>query len=114
MRAERRPEQIVRGPDVGHPVAHGFADGILQGAAPAGHADNLCAEHPHPENIEALATHVLFAHVDDAFQAKERADRGGCHAMLAGAGFGDDALFAHTASEQSLAETVIDLVRASV
>ncbi len=34
--------------------------------------------------------------------------------MLAGAGLGDDALFAHAAGEQALAEGVVDLVRAGV
>ncbi len=34
--------------------------------------------------------------------------------MLAGAGFGDDALLAHAAGEQGLAERVVDLVGAGV
>ena len=104
----------MRGFHVGHPVAHGFANCIFQSTAPASHADNLRAQHPHPEDVEALATHVLFAHIDDAFQAKERANRGACHAVLASSGFCDDALFAHAPGEQSLSQAVVDLVRAGV
>ena len=34
--------------------------------------------------------------------------------MLPGAGFGNDAFFAHTAGQQRLAEGVVDFVRAGV
>ena len=61
------------------------------------------AQQPHAEDIQALAAHVLFAHVDDALQAEQRADGGGGDAVLAGAGFGDDALLAHAPREQRLA-----------
>ncbi len=114
MRAQRRSQQVMRGADVGHPVAHGFADGILQSAAAACNTNDLGAEHPHAKHIEALPAHVLFAHVDDAFQSEERADRGGRDAMLARAGLRDDALLAHAPGEQSLPQAVVDLVRAGV
>ena len=45
---------------------------------------------------------------------KQRADGGGGHAVLAGAGFRDDALLAHALGEQPLAEGVVDFVRAGV
>ena len=32
MRAEHAAQQVVRGTDVGHPVAHGFVDGVFQSA----------------------------------------------------------------------------------
>ena len=72
------------------------------------------AEHAHAEDVQALAAHVLFAHVDHAFEAEQRADGGGGHAVLSGAGLGDDAAFAHAAGEQRLAQAVVDLVRAGV
>ena len=57
---------------------------------------------------------VLLAHVDDALQAEQRADRGRGDAVLAGAGLGDDAALAHALRQQPLAERVVDLVRAGV
>ncbi len=81
---------------------------------PLGHAHDFRAQQPHAKNIQALPAHVLFAHVDDAFQAKEGAHRSGRHAMLAGAGFGDDAFLAHAPREQGLPQAVVDLVRAGV
>ncbi len=42
------------------------------------------------------------------------ADRGRRHAVLAGAGLGDDASLAHALGEQSLTERVVDLVRTRV
>ena len=77
-------------------------------------ADHLRAQQAHAEDVEALAAHVLLAHVDDAFEAEQRADGGGGDAMLARAGLGDDALLAHAARQQRLAEAVVDLVRAGV
>jgi len=46
------------------------------------------------KDVEPLAPHILGAHVDHAFQAQQRAHRGGGHAVLPGAGFGDDAALA--------------------
>ena len=43
-----------------------------------------------------------------------RADGGCGYAVLSGAGFGDDAFFAHAAGQEPLAETVVDLVGAGV
>ena len=65
-------------------------------------------------DIQLLPAHVLFAHVDHALQAEQRADSGSGDAVLAGAGLGDDALLAHALGEQALAEAVVDLVRAGV
>ena len=54
------------------------------------------------------------AHVDDALQAEQGAGRGRGHAVLAGAGLGDDAALAHAHGEQRLTEHVVDLVGAGV
>ena len=45
---------------------------------------------------------------------EQRADRGRGHAVLAGAGLGDDALLAHALGQQSLTDAVVDLVGAGV
>jgi hypothetical protein len=95
VRAQRRAEQVIRGLDVGHPIAHGLADGVLQRPAAARYSHHFGAQQSHPKNIQALPPHVLLAHVNDAFETKECAHGGGCHAMLSGACFGDDALLAH-------------------
>ena len=114
MRAQRGAEQIMRGVHVGHPVAHGFADGVLERAAAVGDADHFRAQQAHAEDVEALAAHVLFAHVDDAFEAEQRAHGRRGDAVLSRAGFGDDALLAHAPGEQRLPQAVVDLVRAGV
>ena len=114
MRAQRRAEQVMRRRDVGHPVAHGLADGVLERAAAARDAHHLGAQQAHAEDVEPLAPHVLLAHVDHALEAEQRADRGGGHAVLAGAGLGDDAPLAHAPRQQRLAQAVVDLVRAGV
>ena len=114
MRAEDAAEQVVRGADVGDPVAHGLVDGVFEGARAGVDAADFGAEQTHAEDVELLAAHVFGAHVDDAFESEERADGGGGDAVLAGAGFGDDAVLAHAAREQGLADAVVDLVGAGV
>ena len=66
------------------------------------------------ETLSALALHVFGAHVNDAFEAEARRHGGGGDAVLARAGFRDDARLAHAHGEQALAEAVIDFVRAGV
>src|SRR5712692_1793606 len=114
MRAEHRAEQVVRGADVGDPVAHGLVDSILERAAAGVHSHDFGAELSHAKNIKPLALHVLGAHVHHALEAQARRHRGGSYTVLTGAGFRDDAWLAHAHGEQALAQAVIDLVRAGV
>ena len=46
-------------------------------------ADDLRAQQPHAEDVQALPAHVFFAHVDHALEAEQRAHRGGGDAVLA-------------------------------
>ena len=114
MRSQHAAQQVVRGADVGDPVAHGFVDGVLQRARARLHAAHLGAQQPHAEDVELLPPHVFGAHVHHAFHAKQRADGRGGDAVLTGAGFGDDAMLAHAPGQQRLPNAVVDLVRAGV
>ena len=49
-----------------------------------------------------------------AREAETRRDGRRGHAVLAGAGFGDDAGLAHAPRQEDLTEAVVDLVRAGV
>ncbi len=100
--------------NVGDPIPHRFADGVLKRLAAIGDPDHFRSQQAHAKHVELLAAHVLNAHVDDAFEPKQRADGGGGHAVLPRAGFGNDALLAHAAGEKSLPQAVVDLVRAGV
>jgi hypothetical protein len=113
-RAQNGAEKIVRGADVGHPIAHGFVDGVLEGAAAGLDSDDPCAEQAHARDVEGLARHVFRTHVYDAFQAEVRRDGGGGDAVLACAGFCDDGRLAHLYGKQPLADGVVDLVRSGV
>jgi hypothetical protein len=62
---------------------------------PGFHRHHGGAQQLHAVDIGALALDVFAAHVDHAFQAVARADGGRGHAVLAGAGLGDDARLAH-------------------
>ena len=66
------------------------------------------------KTFKFLPLAIHFAHVNDAFQAEHGGDGGGGDAVLAGAGFGDDARLAHAPGEQDLADGVVDFVRAGV
>ncbi len=82
--------------------------------APDSHRAHLGAEHVHAKHVRLLPLDIDGAHEHDAFEPEAGAGGRGRDAMLAGAGFGDDALLAHAAGEQNLAEHVVDLVRAGV
>ena len=75
---------------------------------------HLGAHQPHAEDIGRLPADVFLAHVDDALQPQHGADRRRGHAVLAGAGLGDDAALAHPFGQQPLPQGVVDLVRAGV
>ena len=81
---------------------------------PASTPHDLGAEQPHAEDVQRLPRHVLGAHVDVALEPEQRAGGRRRHAVLSGAGLGDDAPLAHALGEQRLAERVVDLVRAGV
>ncbi len=114
MRAIGGAEDVVGRPDIRHPVAHGFVDRVLERLLAGLDAAHLGAHEAHAEDVQRLALHVHRAHVDHALEAELRADRRRGHAVLAGAGLGDDALLAHPAREQGLADRVVDLVGAGV
>ena len=100
--------------DIGDPVAQRLVHRIFQRARAGGDAAHFRAEQMHAEDIGLLPLDIHLAHVDDAGQTEARRDRGGGDAMLAGAGFRDDARLAHAARQQNLAEAIVDLVRAGV
>ena len=61
-----------------------------------------------------LPPDVLAAHVDDALEPEPRTHRRRGDAVLAGAGFGDDAPLAEPPRDDGLAQRVVELVRARV
>ena len=114
MRADDRAENVVRGLDARHPVAHRFVDGVAKRARAAGDRPHFGPQQLHAEHVGRLPADVFLAHVDDAFEAEMGTGGGGGDAVLAGAGFGDHPLLAHPQREQALAERVVDLVGAGV
>lgn len=114
MGAVGRAKDVVGVPDIGDPVSHGLVDGLLEGALAGEDGNDLGAEEAHACDVEGLAFHVDFAHVDGAIEAELGGDGGGGYAVLAGAGFRDHAAFAHAAGEEGLAQGIIDLMGAGV
>jgi hypothetical protein len=97
-----------------HPVAERFIDRVLERARSALDDADIGTEEAHTQDVRLLATHIFRSHVNDAIEAEQRTYRGGGNAMLPGSGFGDDATLSHARGEQSLAECVVELVRACV
>ena len=114
MRAGDGADDVEGVVDVGHPVAHGLVEGILERPRAGLDRHDVGAQQLHAIDVGGLAPDVLAAHVDHALQAEARRHGGGGHAMLAGAGLGDDARLAHAPGEQRLADAVVDLVGAGV
>ena len=114
MRPVGGAENVVGVTHIGHPVAHGLVDGFLERLLSRINRHDGGAEHAHPEDVERLPFAVDRAHVDDAFEPEHRRYGGSGHAVLAGTGLGDDALFAHALGQQDLPHGVVDLVGAGV
>ncbi len=114
VRTHHRPQAVVRVTDGGDPVAHRLVDGVLQRPAAAVHGLDLGTEDLHPEDVERLALDVDRPHVDLAAHPEEGGSRGRGHAVLPGAGLGDQAGLAHPLGQEGLPDDVVDLVRAGV
>ena len=114
MGARHGADDVERAVDVRHPVAHRFVQGILERLGAGFDRHDRGPQQLHPEDVGRLPLDILAAHVDNALHAVAGADGGGCDPVLAGAGFGNDALLAHAPREQCLAKAVVDLVRAGV
>ena len=107
-------EEIKGLANIGHPVANRFVDRILERFRAGCDRTHFRAEQLHPEDVERLPGDIDLAHVDDAIESEQRAGGRRSHAVLTGAGFGDDPLLAHSFRQQCLAERVVDLVGAGV
>jgi hypothetical protein len=95
VRAGHRADHIEGVIDVGDPVAQGFVERVLEGARAGGHRLHRRAQQPHSVDVQRLALDVFRTHVDHAFHAEAGGDGSGGHAMLTGAGFGDQPGLAH-------------------
>src|SRR5919107_48872 len=113
-RTDDAPDDVVCVLDASHPVPYGLVHRVLEGARATRDGHHLRAEQLHPHDVQPLAAGVLLAHVDDALLPVERRHGGGRDAVLAGAGLGDDAGFAHPVGEQDLPQGVVYLVRPRV
>ena len=100
--------------DAGHPIPHGFVDGVAQGPRAGGDGAHFRTQQPHAEDIGGLPANVFFAHIDDAGQAEPCTGGGRGDTVLTGTCFGNDAFLAHAEGQQCLAERVIDLVGTGV
>ena len=114
MRPGDGADAIESRADIGHPVAQRLVHRVFQRLRSGLHRHHFGAEHVHAEHIRLLPLDVDRAHIDDAFEPEPRTERRGGDAVHAGAGLGDDALFAHAPRQQDLAEHIVHLVRAGV
>ncbi|VTR66606.1 hypothetical protein DESC_490016 [Desulfosarcina cetonica] len=114
VRPTGRAEHVMGIVHVGHPVAKGLVDGVLEDAGPVGHRHDGGPQLLHPEDVGPLTFHIHGTHVNRAIESETRRHGGRGHAVLAGAGFGDHARLAHAFDQQALAHHIVGLVGAGV
>ena len=78
------------------------------------HRDHFGPHQAHTKDVWRLTFNIFRPHVNAALQAQQRAGQRRGHAVLTGAGFGNNFGFAHPFCQQRLAEHLISLMRAAV
>ena len=114
MRAYGGADDVIGVGRVAAPVAYGLVGGVFQGHVAAGYGDYGCSQHLHFLYVDVLTLHIGLAHIYDALHIHQCADGGGGDAVLSRSCLGDDAVLAHAARQQNLADGVVDFVRAGV
>jgi hypothetical protein len=109
-----RTKQIVGVSHIRHPIAERLVDCILEGPTPRIDRAHLCAEQFHAKHIGLLTCNVFRPHIDDAFQPEHRARRSRRDAVLPCACLRHNASLAHALCQQTLPQSIVDLVRARV
>src|SRR3712207_7213588 len=61
VRAGHRAEQVVRAVDVGHPVAQGLVDGVLEGPRAGGDRDHRGAEDRKSTRLNSSHANISYA-----------------------------------------------------
>ena len=95
MWANHRANDVKRVIGIAHPVPDGFVGGVFQGLASACSRTHFRTQHFHPHYVQVLAFNVFRTHVHHALHPEFGAYGGRSYAVLSGAGFGNDACFAH-------------------
>lgn len=97
-----------------NPGPERLVDGVTECSGAGLDRDDLGTEELHSEDVEGLAADIFGAHVDGALHAELCAYGCSGHTVLACTGLGDDFGLSEAASDQNLAEGVVDLVGTSV
>ena len=93
----------MSGAHICDPIAHRFVNRFLEGSLAGRDRYNLRAEEFHASDIKRLTLHIDAAHINDTFAAEARSHCGRSDAVLAGAGFSDNAVLAHPSRQKNLA-----------
>ncbi len=114
MRSAGRAEQIERISHVSGPVAKSVVNGVFQCPRAAFHADDFRAAEFHLVDVDALPLDIGDAHEDFGLHPEQGADHSSGQAVLSGAGLGDQFGFAHIFRQKTLAQRIVNFVRAAV
>mmetsp|Transcript_38445 Transcript_38445/g.75479 ORF Transcript_38445/g.75479 Transcript_38445/m.75479 type:complete len:402 (-) Transcript_38445:1119-2324(-) len=110
MRSDCRPDNVVGGSDVRHPISESLIDCILQCLGSRRYRYALGPQHAHSEHVEFLPLAVLSSHVDDALESQESACSGRGNSVLSRPCLSDDSLLSEFLCEECLSKGVIDLM----
>jgi hypothetical protein len=114
VRADHRANEIVRGRDVGDPVAQGLALRIFERLGAAGDWVHRRSQQLHSLDVHLLALDVARPHVDLRMQPKHRAGHSDGYAMRSRSRLRNHALLPHRTRQQRLAEGIVEGMGAAV
>ncbi len=110
MHANNRANNIKSRSDICYPIPDCLANCVFECLAAGCHLPNLCTEQSHPVDVRCLTKHVLFAHVDDAFESEKSTNGRNCHAVLACPRLCDDPPLPHPLGNEDLPNSIVYLV----
>ena len=114
MRSCRCSDDVMGRFNIRYPIPHRLIQSILQSLRARRNRVYLSPKQLHAENVEHLPLDVLLAHVNLAFQSKQRTNRSGRYSVLTRPRLGNDPFLAHPNRQQSLPQSIVDLVRPSM
>mmetsp|Transcript_30723 Transcript_30723/g.42977 ORF Transcript_30723/g.42977 Transcript_30723/m.42977 type:complete len:394 (+) Transcript_30723:476-1657(+) len=110
IRSNGRANEVMRCPNIRHPITHCFINSVLQCTRSRLNCNDLCTEHFHAEYVQCLPFHISCPHIHDALHLQLCTCCSGRNPMLPSPSLSDYTLLSESFRKERLANGVVDLM----